>query len=78
MSDINKWKTMPCKYCLLKGKCSESCFEWPSYSQLKTYALTNHLTTTCLICGTHNVNRYLYVQWNCENCFEIEGEYDEW
>ncbi len=51
MLDKNKWKTFPCKECLIKGKCKETCFEWPLTNEVMLYIKENNLQYICLCCG---------------------------
>ncbi len=83
MSDKDKWKTFPCKSCLLKGNCKERCFNWPlnSFSLIQTYreegivdnnSLYNHvkennLQHICLRCGNKD-NIHGYIQMYCNEC----------
>ncbi len=49
----NKWKTMPCKDCLIKKSCTKYCFELPSWRELNDYIFENDIPPTlCLRCGS--------------------------
>ncbi len=61
---MDKWKTFPCKICLLKGRCHSSCFQFPTtYHALEEYVIENQLRNTCLSCGSYvsgqNLSRHL-------------------
>ncbi len=78
----DKWKTFPCKTCILKGICTIECFEWPTLSDhhvitdrhvVERYIEENDLQHTCLSCGNKNNDNYENtfpnaIQWNCEKC----------
>ncbi len=70
MSDKDKWKwkTQPCKECLLKKSCKQECFKWPAYRVVSEYIRENDLQNICISCGNENVDYYDNVQWDCENC----------
>ncbi len=74
----NKWKTFPCKECLLRCTCINQCFDWPMIGDYKTndrdlvetYIKENNLENVCLSCESPNVNSYKkgIIQWECDNC----------
>ncbi len=71
MSDKNKWKTYPCKECVIKGVCVHRCFDFASisYDKIIQHVIENHLELTCLSCGTKDVDTYpSIIQWDCMNC----------
>ncbi len=77
MSAKDKWKTYPCKECLIKTTCSTRCFDWPktyddrTYNMilLKMYIKINQLENICLSCGSTNVTKYNgTIQWACSDC----------
>ncbi len=47
---IEKWKTFPCKTCLLSYKCKSWCFDWATNDVLKVYIKENNLKGICLAC----------------------------
>ncbi len=54
---MEKWKTFPCKDCIIKKICTEWCFKWPrKYSDLVDYIEENDLECTCLSCGASGVS----------------------
>ncbi len=69
MIDKNKWKTYPCKECIVKGKCSEYCFEYPlDRTIIHTHIKENNLRGICLACGSMNINGMCTM--TCEECCE--------
>ncbi len=74
MNDKDKWKTFPCRDCLLKGKCFKRCFDWPSHSVVSNYIDEHHLETACLACGSPNATNYSNygnnnnIHWWCDEC----------
>ncbi len=74
MSDKDKWKTYPCRECLLKGKCSRRCFGWPDHNIVDTYLAKNHLINTCLSCGyICNISSKTRITAGvCDECYSIK------
>ncbi len=55
--DKDKWKTQPCKECILKGKCSKHCFDFPSSREpIENHIESTGVVDTCLSCGS-SINR---------------------
>ncbi len=52
----DKWKIQPCKECILKGKCSSRCFDYPMEGEVLRYIKHIGLRNECLSCGTTWVN----------------------
>ncbi len=46
---MEKWKTFPCKECLVKRTCLECCFKIPTTIKLRRRR--NHLKNKCYGCG---------------------------
>ncbi len=68
MKDKEKWKTFPCRDCLIRKVCSEWCFNWPGFDAMNTHAKTHFTHPTCLSCGSKlDINRYA-IQWCCNEC----------
>ncbi len=76
MKNKDKWKTFPCKECLLKGKCSEMCFNIPVcntdrfLSETMIHEIEQHidkhgLQEICLACGGSREGSYI---WACCKC----------
>ncbi len=70
MSDKDKWKTFPCKECLLKAKCSKQCFSWPKGNWpidgiveqeelMFRHIKENQLENICLRCGAKDANTFI-------------------
>ncbi len=75
MKDKDKWKTFPCKNCIVKSNCTNKCFDWPNKCSIQfsnddiiNHIKENNLVHICLSCGNHYTNRYNYIQWNCNIC----------
>ncbi len=68
MSDKDKWKTFPCKSCLLKGNCNTKCFNWPlemNSDMTRKYIKENNLSNICLACGNKDLPS---IQLSCNEC----------
>ncbi len=61
----DKWKTFPCRNCLLKKSCGDRCFEIPVGSL--NHVKENKLQGICLACG-NVVNKSNVIVWYCANC----------
>ncbi len=48
---MEKWKTFPCRDCVLKKTCSKACFEWPVFRVVENHVVENKLQHICLSCG---------------------------
>ncbi len=46
-----KWKTFPCKECIINKICDRWCFDWPVDSELMNHIEKNQLKNICLGCG---------------------------
>ncbi len=67
----NKWKTQPCKDCILKGKCSSSCFKYPSYQTICEFSREGrHLMKVkeCIACGEEVSGAMIW----CETCYQSQ------
>ncbi len=54
---MEKWKTYPCKNCLLKNSCDTFCFIIPGYNDLDEHLVLNQLNhKECLGCGSIDMN----------------------
>ncbi len=69
---MEKWKTYPCKHCIVKSVCAEDCFMFPHIDELTEYAKENDIKHKCLGCGHdlyHTYPSYLNgCQTLCVNC----------
>ncbi len=65
MSDIDKWKTQPCKNCMIKKLCRKNCFSSPSYHKLFEYTAENPLNNSCLYCGNKLMKNSLFYCIEC-------------
>ncbi len=63
MSDKNKWKTQPCKHCIVKTTCKQDCFMWSEYD-VKRYIEDNDLQYICINCGIDIQED----EWWCDKC----------
>ncbi len=63
--DKDKWKTFPCKECLIKKTCKQECFEWPDGDTAIDHITTNNLQGVCLLCGDEIARPH---SWVCSNC----------
>ncbi len=66
MLDKDKWKTFPCKECLIRKVCKQDCFICPEHDHLKKYVEDNLPKNTCLGCG-FEINLIGHNVW-CELC----------
>ncbi len=64
---MEKWQTFPCKECLLKGRCSGHCFDWPHYDIVKKQIEDNQLEGMCLSCGSYLNNPTDWI-FSCYKC----------
>ncbi len=72
----DKWKTQPCKTCLLKGRCKGSCFPLPDSTEVADYIRrNNNIENTCLSCGSIWLGRNYFsiygmsgCTWSCNKC----------
>ncbi len=76
---IEKWKTFPCKTCLLKHKCNKTCFKFPDTindTDVSRYMAEHvELKEICLCCGEP---RDVFYYWACQKCNDTvlkNGEY---
>ncbi len=70
MSDKEKWKTFPCKTCLIKGVCKDRCFIWPDYDTMGKHVEKNQLKDICVSCGFYKATYCIgVIQWTCKNCW---------
>ncbi len=59
INDKDKWKTFPCKTCLVKKTCKQDCFEYPDIEGgLSRYIKENQLEGICLNCGDASVSSH--------------------
>ncbi len=74
MSNKDKWRTFPCKECLLKKMCKIRCFNWPQNvidgpsDKIKVHIKENNLEHICLSCGHNPASDFGIIQWYCKNC----------
>ncbi len=67
---IEKWKSYPCKECIIKNTCSKACFEYPddnSPIQFSKEELVRLGYNTCITCTTKIAE---YKIW-CQTCFVL-------
>ncbi len=65
----NKWKTFPCKECILKSKCTKSCFDFPDEQRVRRYVIDNSLGNICLSCKTKlRGGKKLSLIYHCTHC----------
>ncbi len=65
MSDKDKWKTYPCKECLIRYICKQECFKWPtSANTVAKHIRENNLQYVCMRCGDMLSNN----NWWCDTC----------
>ncbi len=77
MNGKDKWKTYPCRECVLKGKCRERCFTFPSFKIIHSYTKRNDIRNICLSCGEYTNPPYGYTIMNrcktiCPICHPVE------
>ncbi len=68
---MEKWKTFPCKGCLVKKTCKDRCFNWPTVPYIViSHINTNNLQGVCLACGDSCSGRYNehIPHWTCPGC----------
>ncbi len=56
MSDKDKWKTYPCKYCIVKSTCTRACFTIPWLSSTSRYRIHNNSGNICTACSKESCN----------------------
>ncbi len=66
----DKWKTHPCKNCLLKSKREHQCFEFPSISEIVIHINQYNLQHICLCCGNDKELRTAIRDVLCYKCSE--------
>ncbi len=64
MSNKEKWKTQPCKECIIKNICKKECFKWPFSTIIYKYVTDNNLRCICLNCGI----KISYDKYWCIKC----------
>ncbi len=64
----DKWKTFPCKNCIIKNTCSKACFEYPDVEVVRNFSLT--ILDECIACGVKDMNNENV--W-CHTCFIKHG-----
>ncbi len=62
---MEKWKTFPCKECLLKGNCTKRCFDFSSIHDMIEYVYNNKLEYNCICCGYNFLNEK---ETDCPEC----------
>ncbi len=66
---MDKWKTFPCKDCLIKRVCKKECFEVPDLKTLTCYSEKHGLVKKCLGCGEETKIKHSHVPvFACHNC----------
>ncbi len=73
---IAKWKTFPCKNCLIKNVCGKYCFHFPPYNEMNIYVKENKYIYICLGCGRDHSNDHTDIKYpisypKCPCCWAI-------
>ncbi len=73
--DKDKWKTFPCKECLMRTSCTQRCFPWDSGYNLTRYVKAKYPHPVCLSCGTEFNSHWKVIAYTkCKYC---RGDYDD-
>ncbi len=77
MSD--KWKTYPCRDCIIKNNCTTQCFRFPYHSTVKDHVNEKGLEHICLSCKSivHTLLPWnAIIIYSCSNCRWSVGSYE--
>ncbi len=66
----DKWKTQPCKECLVKNVCNKACYDiyaYSTYEEVLRFVKENHLESICLSCGDNITPGRIVWCYRCKN-----------